>query len=250
VTSARRLTSKRVLFIEEDAAEFSAALRGEFPSIRFLPKDESRWIDVEAGMDAPLPYLPSLAAPNVSVFQAWLEPPEWKPVLLPVSTWEGDALSIFNKPHFSFIFIRSEVPRAKGENEIEHMNEGSVYAYCGMSDREHKRFVAKVFRIVDKMTVRVFDVDSPKTGLREKNVRTPVHAGMWALRWASQRDNRRLSHDLRPVGSVRDPRPARSYEEIYGPELAAKMRHYDREEEARRLRRAAREQARKAARDG
>lgn len=242
--------SRRIVFDQADAEEFSAVLRREYPNIRFLPHMLENWLDADAGFDAPLPYLESLAAPETDVLQAWLEPPGWKPVLLPVPTFRGEELALFNAPTLRFHFDRSSPALSSvilNDATFMDMSEGDLWARIGKTDREHQRFVGKVFRIVEKMSTRVFDVDSPKTGERRQAVRTATYAGPSAVRWAAGSPDRRLDGDLRPVGSVDAPCPPRPYEEVYGPELAARLREFERSEEERRQRREARLKAKREA---
>ena len=184
-----------------DADDFSVALKEAYPSIRFTDYDYG-YVDIrKSGRIRSIPmkilhYCNSLTDPETWRFRVWLEPEEWTP------HWTGpnenDVFVIPNKPTFQFIYDSSslDVPRP------DNLRPGRIWAYYKNEDKEHLRFLNRVWRIAARLTTNILDVVDEQTGdIRYPSGHTMVWAGYHALDWCRADPARRIDNTLRPADS-------------------------------------------------
>ena len=187
-------------FTEADAETLTRILREEFPCVHFV---KFHYSDEDIGRVGPhrsqperfiVPYYETLADPDERYFLVWLEPSGWKP------KWEGPnsegVYVIANRPRLQFTFERS------GRVPPDYLNllGGRIWAYYLKDDKEHLRFLNKVWRIVAKLSTNVLDILDRKTGeVMRPAQRTIVWTGPDANDWCRADPRRRIDGNLRPV---------------------------------------------------
>ena len=199
----QRSKERQLAFHPDDAQEFGDALRERFPAIRF--RDHHTCRKKIRGKIREIEYreVGSLCDPDGISFHVWIEPENWKPV------WgksnEYGERPILNQPRLHFAYDKSAfLPPTYTE-----LRPGRIWAYYAADDREHKRFLDAVWRMVAKMSSNVFDVIDMKTGeINRPNQRWMMFAGHHALEWCRADPQRRLDQSLRPADGYTTP-PAR-----------------------------------------
>jgi hypothetical protein len=196
-TKERELT-----FHAADARAFSDALKDKFPAIRFVSSSltpVSGDKDTGATETLRVPYLSGLGEANSEHCIVWLEPADWQP------TWGRPAAS-----GFSDAFLLTNLPRPyirydvgwRGDPDSRPIGDGRIVAYYRREDREHVAFLRKVWGLLGKLSTNVVDIVYDDTGrVRDHASHTTIWCGKRALEWCSERPERRLRHNIRPVGA-------------------------------------------------
>lgn len=227
----------------QDTAAFSDALKAGFPNIRFVSLDywrpfvdwprfkedcrqnERRWkqrlprppvvYHLRDLAGEPLHYWDSLAHRAETDFQAWIEPPGWRPEWGPPD-WQG-VRELENMPALEFTFRRShfeflgpkrwhsfnDEPVALNGRETIVLHGTTFEVRWNRYDTDGEAFGKNVFKILRKLTVDLFiNVDrETRKAWSDKPARMPSYclAGHHADAWTLKRKHNYLAEDGGPL---------------------------------------------------
>lgn len=191
--------SRLIAMNEADAEAFGTLLREAFPDIHFLRHDY--WKRFEDGRtiflrppDLAIPYYSSLASPDEDFFLVWREPPDWQP------DWQGpnkDGIYVIaNEPRLQFVFDSGRTVPPKRDR----VNAGRIWARYEPGDKEHVRFLNRVWRLNQKLTTNILKIIDPQTGaVINPRCRDAIWAGFNALQWCREDPSRVIDGNRRPV---------------------------------------------------
>ena len=211
-----------------DEDDFSAALRAEFPNIRFVRRDywERRRADGKAlPMEPPeleLKYFNSLSCAEEIYYTAWLEPDGWEPEWYEHVLADGPLLDVTgrlwpwiyllrNEPTLQFEFHTSRIfeepyPKVLAPELaaplMSYVAGGGISGVYLRDDVEHKRFLGRVWRILNRLTTNRLMLYNMRTRKpvepREPEKGLDVWAGHHAVAWCRANADRYVDHRYRP----------------------------------------------------
>ena len=183
----------------DDAKAFSECLREAFPNIR-LTNYQYGSVEIRKGgrlyrvPKKNLQYFDSLAEGESGRFVVWLQPEGWKPLWTGPN--ENDVFVISNEPTNQFVYESSHLNIPYPDN----LRCGRIWAYYKKVDKEHLRFLNRVWRISAKLTTNVVDVLDMKTlQVRYPSQKTMLWVGYHALDWCRAYPARTIDENVRPV---------------------------------------------------
>ena len=232
---ARLQTRPRFMHVREfelspsDAERFSAELRHEFPTIRFLNRDYmEHWMEREFSNEPvpgfspnyreiirkrmrpphgePMPYTDSFRDLPHDVHMAWLEPPGWKPQWS-AKPYREEMYVLLNRPEHHFIYYPAQYaiyepsglshvvrvpPTAFAEGQICTLYGGFVNGPYFSGDEAQVSFLKRVLSIARKITSnKIVAVEDGTLKISPRYAPRSMRVGHDALEW-TKRDRRYL----------------------------------------------------------
>jgi hypothetical protein len=190
---------RELAMLSKDAEAFSRALLEIWPDIKFSNLDAGEEVIERDGKIVDrrpkrnLRYYASLAEPGVSLFRVWREPEDW--TLLWLGPNKYNVYELPNIPRFNFHYDASKIYSYRPHQ----LHSGRIWGYHLKDDKEHLRFLNKVWRLIPKLTDNVVENWDRDTGeLRFPAHRLELWIGHHTAAWCRARPDRRIDESWRP----------------------------------------------------
>jgi hypothetical protein len=201
----RHWRSREFVLSAVDTVAFSRRFRERYPEVRYV--DQSYFKDCDQPNAPPWPkenlqlrYF-DVMSDRWRGYYAWIEPDGWRPEWrLLDSKYGKDRLDVYglrNLPRVNLVF-----QTCRGVDGSDWgILDGRVTAHVAEGDTEHRLFIDRAIRLLDRMTTNVADLVDEVTGeLQVASSRSP-RIGPDAMAWCAADPGRRLAGRFRPCGS-------------------------------------------------
>lgn len=189
--SEMRHRSRMIAFANGDLMNLTAILLEKYPDLRFSPYEF--WNDLETGKRLRPPhlrmqYVEGLHCGGWSV-RFWRQPVDWEPLWLGPN--ENGVHGIANLPRLSASVQIGGLPEL-GDQSV--WSWGRMIGSFEPGDREHERFIASAFRLLDKVATRTLKMIDVDTGaVLHASVRTTLWVGHDVMSWLRRSPKRTIA---------------------------------------------------------